>query len=388
MPIDPQDGGLDDWFVPASPQGDADGPDDWFVPASDGYPDDWFVPASAAPVTAQPALGARPSNADPALASRSAPRPDPFAAFWPVIPASKWVMPPPIFPDAFGQFSLLPAAPPATPRLDAGYGLLGGLGNLSDPGSPPTYGLFGVLKNSPSANPAAFPSYQGAGPVSGNGDQSAPPPFLSSLANLAWSPPGVSDAGSDAGGYALESDGPSQSSPPDGCNSERSRPMHRPAWPRPRRILKWRVRLHFPLQTTGLTSDNGDRSARQSPPSTSGPDQLAPSAQSADVEDNSGSSPPAASTLVNCGRSCVMRDSAGHPLAIIHVQPARPMRRSPRAMRRQMRCAPVRNMRKSTMRSPVIHDRSHHRYAPCGPGGIGVGNGVRAGCSIWNSSAC
>ena len=106
MPIDPQDGGLDDWFVPASPQGDADGPDDWFVPASDGYPDDWFVPASAAPVTAQPALGARPSNADPALASRSAPRPDPFAAFWPVIPASKWVMPPPIFPDAFGQFSV------------------------------------------------------------------------------------------------------------------------------------------------------------------------------------------------------------------------------------------------------------------------------------------
>jgi hypothetical protein len=32
MPVDPQDGGLDAWFVPTS----------------DGYPDDWFVPQSAA----------------------------------------------------------------------------------------------------------------------------------------------------------------------------------------------------------------------------------------------------------------------------------------------------------------------------------------------------
>ena len=59
MPIDPQDGG----------------PDDWFVPASDGYPDDWFVPASAAPDTAQPALGPSPGTADPALAARPAAAP-------------------------------------------------------------------------------------------------------------------------------------------------------------------------------------------------------------------------------------------------------------------------------------------------------------------------
>ena len=47
MRIDPQDGGLDDWFVPAS----------------DGYPDDWFVPASGAPGTAQPAPGPQPGAA-------------------------------------------------------------------------------------------------------------------------------------------------------------------------------------------------------------------------------------------------------------------------------------------------------------------------------------
>jgi hypothetical protein len=76
MPIDPQDGGLDDWFVPARPPSGADGPDDWFVPASDGYPDDWFVPTPAAPPAAQPRLGPPPSNANPALATlRSPPGP-------------------------------------------------------------------------------------------------------------------------------------------------------------------------------------------------------------------------------------------------------------------------------------------------------------------------
>jgi hypothetical protein len=127
MPIDPQDGG----------------PDDWFVPTSDGYPDDWFVPASAAPGTAQPALSPQPGATNPAPATRPAPPPDPLTAFLSLIPASKWVTPPPIFPDAFGRFPLAPAAPPTTPRLPAGYDLFGGLGNLPDASSPPTYGLFG-----------------------------------------------------------------------------------------------------------------------------------------------------------------------------------------------------------------------------------------------------
>jgi hypothetical protein len=198
MRIDPQDGG----------------PDDWFVPVSDGYPDDWFVPA----VAAQPALGPQPGTADPALATRPAPRPDPLTAFLSLIPASKWVTPPPIFPDAFGRFPLTPAAQPAIPRLDAGYRLLGGVGNLPDASTLPTYGLFGVLKNPPWVDAVAFPSFQGAGSASGNDVQSAPPPFLSSLANLAWSPPpalvdGVSNA---TDGSAFDSTAAGQTPFPDG----------------------------------------------------------------------------------------------------------------------------------------------------------------------------
>jgi hypothetical protein len=108
------------------------------VLASDGYPDDWFVPTSAAPATAQPALSPPPGTADPALTTRPAPRPDPLAAFSSLIPASKWVTPPPIFPDAFGRFPLPPAAPPSAPRLNAGCDLLGRLANLPDTSSPPT----------------------------------------------------------------------------------------------------------------------------------------------------------------------------------------------------------------------------------------------------------
>jgi hypothetical protein len=179
-----RDGGFDDWFVPARPPGDADGLDDWFVPASDGNPDDWFVPAPAAPATAQPALSPPAGTADPALTTRPAPRPDPLAAFSSLIPASKWVTPPPIFPDAFGRFPLPPAPLPSAPRLDAGYGLFGGQANLLAASSPPTYGLFGVLKNPPLGNSAAFPPFQGAGPASGNGDQSGATSFVQTPANV------------------------------------------------------------------------------------------------------------------------------------------------------------------------------------------------------------
>jgi hypothetical protein len=136
------------------------------VPASDGHPDDWFVPAPAAPAMAQPALSPPPGTADPALTTRPAPRPDPLAAFSSLIPASKWVTPPPIFPDAFGRFPLPPAAPPSAPRLNVGYG------------------LFGVLKNPPLGNSAAFPPFRGAGPASGNGDQSGATSFVQTPANV------------------------------------------------------------------------------------------------------------------------------------------------------------------------------------------------------------
>jgi hypothetical protein len=246
MPIDPQDGG----------------PDDWFVPTSDGYPDDWFVPASGATGTAQPAPGSQPGAANPAPAIRPAPRPDPLTAFLSLIPASKWVAPPPIFPDAFGRFPLTPAAPPATPRLAAGYGLFGGLANLPDTSSPPTYGLFGVLKNPPWVNPVAFPSFQGAGSASGNDVQSAPPPFLSSLANLPWSPPpalvdGVSNA---TDGSAFDSAAAGQTPFPDGTQpvnaASRFAPMlnSQPANA---------AAIPF-LQPAGLTSGASDQSATQS----------------------------------------------------------------------------------------------------------------------------
>jgi hypothetical protein len=168
MPIDPQDGG----------------PDDWFVPASDGYPDDWFVPASAAPDTPLPGPGPQPGATNPAPATRPAPGSDPLTAFLSLIPASKWVTPPPIFPDAFGRFPLTPAAPASAPRLAAGSGLFGGLGSLPDTSSPPTYGLFGIMKDPASANPAAYASFQGVGPASGNSAQSAPPSFVQTPANI------------------------------------------------------------------------------------------------------------------------------------------------------------------------------------------------------------
>jgi hypothetical protein len=110
MPIDPQDGGPDDWFVPAS-----DGyPDDWFVPESDGYPDDWFVPASAAPGTTQPTPDPQVDAANSATTPQPAPRPDPFADYWPRIPASRagaMAWHPPIFLNSPGQ-SPLPAPAP------------------------------------------------------------------------------------------------------------------------------------------------------------------------------------------------------------------------------------------------------------------------------------
>jgi hypothetical protein len=91
-------------------------------------------------------------------------------------------------PASSGQSTATQSAP-LSQQLIGGVGLMGALGGLPDTNSPPTYGLFGVLKNPPSANPTAYRLFQGAGSASGNGDQSAPPPFLSSLANLAWSPP-------------------------------------------------------------------------------------------------------------------------------------------------------------------------------------------------------
>jgi hypothetical protein len=108
-------------FVTASSDGidDQDGlPNDWFVPANPGAvaPNNANMPVPAAAPN-QPAPNPQPSTVPPGLSNPPAPpRPDPFAAYWSLIPASRagalaWA--PPIFPSSnpFG-FQNIPAPPP------------------------------------------------------------------------------------------------------------------------------------------------------------------------------------------------------------------------------------------------------------------------------------
>jgi hypothetical protein len=310
MPIDPQDGGPDDWFVPAS-----DGyPDDWFVPASDGYPDDWFVPASAGSGAAPPASDSQRGTADP-----PASRPDPLADFWSRIPASRagaMAWHPPIFLNSDGQFPLTAPAPFSAPRIDPTQGLLGTLPNLPGPNAP-SYGLLGGMANLPSANPAAFPSFQPIGLASGNGDQHALPPLFSNLDNLSWSPPpDTSDTTSDTARQFAFQNGASFG----------ARPFDRaPGFP-------WTLLNPQPAnpsavpfsQTADLTSGNNDRPTQQSPlANVSGLDQPVPPTESSDLAENLADRPSSASPT-DAGESGsitrVVRDSSGRALAIIHVQ--------------------------------------------------------------------
>jgi hypothetical protein len=96
-------------FVPAGSDGmDEDGiPNDWFVPANAGAvaPNNPNMPAPAAASNpAPPAPSPQPSAATLGPSNQPVPpRPDPFAAFWALIPASRvgalaWA--PPIFPSS------------------------------------------------------------------------------------------------------------------------------------------------------------------------------------------------------------------------------------------------------------------------------------------------
>jgi hypothetical protein len=180
-PNTPPADGIDDWFVPTS-----DGyPDDWFVPASDGYPDDWFLPTpSATPNTGQLARSV-PAAADPGRSNPAPARPDPFAAYWSLIPASRvgamaWYPPvflgdPPTFPPDSSTTSAWRARPPARiPNLPTSGGILGGLAKLGSPGPVPGIPLGGLfdslaqLGSSDSVPGSSFP----------------PGGFLSSLAQL------------------------------------------------------------------------------------------------------------------------------------------------------------------------------------------------------------
>ena len=132
---------------PKSPNGppdnpaDADGIDDWFVPTADGYPDDWFVPAPAA-TPAQSGPGAQSNAAAPPVSNPPAVRPDPSAAFWSLVPASRLgalAWDPPIFPGDSTPFSpgtstpsVWPAGPPAgNPNIRTSGGLFDGLAQLA-----------------------------------------------------------------------------------------------------------------------------------------------------------------------------------------------------------------------------------------------------------------
>jgi len=178
--------GINDWFVPGQVSSPTDLPNDWIVPGTAptdaSYPDDWIYPnnqSAPAPPTA---------GASPAISNRPAPPPDPFAAYWSLIlasrvgalawappifpssnpfspqniPASPWVTPP-IFPNAFGQSpSTTPTRPPPNvPTFPTG-GLLGGIPKmLAAPASlllaAGSRGILGALANlqpAPSDAPA------------------------------------------------------------------------------------------------------------------------------------------------------------------------------------------------------------------------------------------
>jgi len=150
-------------FDPEAP----DGPDDWFVPGNariDPYPNDWFVPSPAAPDAVNAGLSNR--SAAP-IANPAAPPPDPFAAYWSQIPASRvgamaWDPPnlpffaqsstnnfsaptspfaPPIPPGSWPPTSSADSSPP--PEWASGHSLLGGIANLLAP--IPAAGSGGLL---------------------------------------------------------------------------------------------------------------------------------------------------------------------------------------------------------------------------------------------------
>jgi len=209
MPFDPNSP-----FVSAG----SDGIDDWFVPDQDGFPNDWFVPgnagavapnnpnmpaAAAAPSPGPPAPDPQPSTATPGPSNQPAPpRPDRYAAYWALIPASRvgalawappifpssipfssqnipapaWVTPPPFLLNSAGQ---PPSAGPA-PLDDlppaAANGLFGGIGRMLaarakayDPFEAAANGMLGGIAKMIAASAAPDPGARG---------------FLGSLANL------------------------------------------------------------------------------------------------------------------------------------------------------------------------------------------------------------
>jgi hypothetical protein len=354
MPIAPQDG-IDDWIAPAQARSAAEGLDDWIAPANaarDPYPDDWIHPddwvapaASPAPGAAPPAPSPRPAATGPGLSNHPVTPSDPLAAYWSLIPASragamawqppiflppnpfshenipasKWLMPPPIFLNSPGRALSPPAAPPSLSSIPAG-GLLGALANLPAADAPRS-GLLDALANLPSAEPAAFPSFQPIGGASDDFDRSATPPLFQGLGDFPLSRPSVAsgDSGNAGDGPAIEGNNTGQSSTLDG-----------PPFTLPFKLLP---EPSLPQANSKPTNSETSPSARQvTPPSgdsgwfatsLTAPNSVRSSEQS-DAGDNSASRSATPPTDSNESSSItrVVRDPNGRALAIIHVQPA------------------------------------------------------------------
>jgi hypothetical protein len=329
MPIDPQDG-IDGWIPIGNASGGADHPDEW-IPLGDAgrdphpdewislgsgggdtSPDDWIPLASPSSNTAPRTFGAQLNSAgagstDPSAATvtnRPEPSPDPLAAYWSRIPASRlaavaWH--PPIFPDAFGRYPL-PALPTANVPLPS-TGLLAGLANLQpaiDDSPMSRLGLLGGLASRPVDKPWSIP---------GNLDDlpGSPPPSVSGGAGSAGD--GYVDGGNGAGQPDNALYGGAPVDAPRGLAPPSPSP---PALPL--------------LQQTAPASGDSDQSAPQSLLGNSArSDQPAPSTGSGDVEDNSRSGTSAASQTSSDDSGLVtrvVRDRTGRALAIVAVQRA------------------------------------------------------------------
>jgi hypothetical protein len=211
--------GIDDWFVPGPTRSPPNHPDNGFVPSSvesDGFPDDWIYPdgrkappLAGAPNPAPQAPSSQSAAATPGISSRPAPRPDPFAAYWAMIPASRldafaWAPPDfsnfnPFLPGnsaasgwttpslgLLGQFPYAASAPPDIAAVTAGVGglfgdipkMLAERAKANDPwDSAPTGILGGIPKMVAASNAEArglFGSWADLRPAASNAPADAP----------------------------------------------------------------------------------------------------------------------------------------------------------------------------------------------------------------------
>jgi hypothetical protein len=143
--------GIDDWFVPGNAGTDTSHPDDWIYP--NGSIGSVHSAAPNLPAWSSP----QPNATDARLPNP--PRPNPFAAFWSLFPASRvgaMAWDPPFFPNSPGQFPLPAPAPMAAPPLAAKNGLLDAIRNswAASIGTPTSQlGLLGALAASADASP-------------------------------------------------------------------------------------------------------------------------------------------------------------------------------------------------------------------------------------------